>query len=195
MSWTIDPSSSKIVFTVRHLMVTRVRGSMDRFSGQIEFNPDDPVHSSVRAEIDPASVNTRLGIRDANVRSALLKVKKHPNITYQSNRIEVLDDSHGRIHGDLTIHGVAKPVVLEVDYRGISQTMGGKTSAVFHAVSRLNRKDWGLKWMPLLEIGGLFVSDQLEVEIQVVALKENESAQQRMEMMPSEVVSAREDGA
>jgi polyisoprenoid-binding protein YceI len=193
MSWKIDPSNSKIVFTVRHLMITRVHGKMDRFSGLIEFDLDHPANSSVRADIDPASVNTRLGIRDANVRSALLKVKKHPKITYQSKQIEVVDDSHGRIYGDLTIHGIAKQVVLDVEYNGLSQNQDGMTTAAFHAVTRLNRKDWGLKWMPLLEIGGLFVADQLEVDIQVVAVKESNAMPQRIETSLAEVMPAQDE--
>lgn len=192
MSWKIDPGKSHIVFTVRHLMITKVHGKMKRFSGSIDFNLEDPVNSSVRAEVDPASVDTRLSIRDANVRAVLLKVKKHPKITYQSTHIEVVDDSHGLIYGDLTIHGIAKQVVLDTEYHGLSQNPDGLETAAFSATTRLNRKDWGLKWMPLLEIGGLFVRDQFDVEIQVVAVKENEAAAKHAQPMQSEVMPAQD---
>lgn len=190
MSWKIDLNSSKIVFTVRHLMITRVHGTMDRFSGLIEFDPDNPVSSSIVAEIDPASINTRLGIRDANVRAVLLKVKKHPAITFRSSRIEVSDDSHGLIYGDLTIHNISKQVVLDVEYEGLSQSKTGATTAGFHAITRLNRKDWGLEWMPLLEIGELFVAVQLDVDIRVVAVKENAAMSQPVESLLSDARSA-----
>lgn len=192
MSWKIDKSSSKINFTVRHLMITKVHGTMDRFSGIIEFDPDYPVNSSVRAEIESASINTHLGIRDANVRGSFLKAKKYPLMTYQSKRIEVLDDSHGRIYGDLTIHGMAKQVVLDVEYNGLSQNKDGMTTAAFRAVSCLNRKDWGLKWMALLEIGGLFVGDQVDIEIEVVAVKEADVMPQTMESMQPKVRSTQD---
>jgi polyisoprenoid-binding protein YceI len=171
MSWKIEIGHSKIMFRVRHLMIASVTGSMNSFTGSLDFDTENPVNSSVNVEIDPTSINTRLGVRDNNLRSVLLKVKKHPLITYKSKRIEVLDESHGRIIGDLTIHGLSKEVILDTKMNDMSTNAEGQTTAYFSATTCINRKDWGLKWMPLLEIGGMFVSDNLDIHIDLVAIK------------------------
>src|SRR6185503_18948814 len=119
MAWQIDPNHSTIQFSARHMMITTVRGQFERFTGTIEGDEQDPTRSRVEIQIDAASLNTRNGQRDADLRGPnFLDVDHYPSIEFKSTRIEQVDASHGRIIGDLTIHGETHPVVLDVEYSG-----------------------------------------------------------------------------
>lgn len=168
MAWVIDASHSLVSFSVRHLMISNVRGRFETFNGTVDFNEKDPARSSVNVQIDAASINTKDDKRDAHLKSAdFLDVEKHPQLTFVSKRVEKTSSNTGRILGDLTLHGVTREVALEVEYNGQSKSPWGTTSAGFTASTRLNRKDFGLNWNVALETGGVLVGDEVKIEIEL----------------------------
>jgi polyisoprenoid-binding protein YceI len=178
MSWKIDSAHSEINFSVRHLMVSNVRGRFERFSGVVNFDEENPQNSSVEVQIEAASINTREPQRDAHLRSPdFLNADQFPYLTFKSKRIEVLDDSHGRIIGDLTIRDVTREVVLDVVYNGKVKSPFGFTTAGFSASTKINRKDWGLVWNVALETGGVLVGEEINIQIEVELIREQETEQ------------------
>lgn len=168
MSWKIDNSHSQITFSVRHMMISNVHGRFENFTGSVNFDPQNPTASSVNVEIDADSINTRDAQRDGHLKSPdFLNAAEFPTLSFKSNRVEQIDDSHGRIYGDLTIRGVTRPVVLDTEYAGTSKSPWGTTSAGFSASTRISRKDWGLEWNVALETGGWLVGDAVNVNIEL----------------------------
>ncbi len=179
MSWQIDPNHSHIQFSVRHLMISTVRGRFDRFTGTIEGDEQNPTGSRVEVQIEAASVDTRNPQRDSDLRSAnFLDADNYPYITFKSTRIEQADASHGRMVGDLTIRGITREVVLDVEYAGQAKTPWGTTSAGFSATTKINRKDWGLTYNVALETGGVMVGDQITVDIELELVKQADQTQE-----------------
>ncbi len=176
MSWKIDPSHSQITFSIRHMMISNVRGRFENFTGTVEFDEKAPSHSSVEVQIEASSINTREERRDAHLKSAdFLNAEKYPYLVFKSKRIEVIDAQHGRVVGNLTIRDVAKEVTLDVEYAGQSKSPWGQVSAGFEAKTKINRKDWGLNWNLALETGGWLVGDEIAVEIELEIIKEPET--------------------
>ncbi len=174
MSWKIDPAHSEINFTARHMMISNVRGRFENFTGIVEFDPNNPANSSVDVQIETASVNTRETQRDNHLRSAdFFDVEKFPFMTFKSKKVEVIDGSHGRIYGDLTIRNITREVVLDTEFNGKSQSPWGFSSAGFSATTKINRKDWELTWNVALETGGVLVSDEIKINIEIEIIEEN----------------------
>jgi polyisoprenoid-binding protein YceI len=177
MSWQIDPAHSAIEFSVRHLMITNVRGQFDKFGGSVDFDEQNPTQTKVNVQIEAASINTKAADRDNHLRSAdFLDAANHPYLTFVSKNVALADKSHARLTGDLTIRGVTKPVVLDVEYVGSIKNPWGMTSAGFNARTKINRKDWGLEWNVALETGGMLVGDDITVSIEVELIKVQEQA-------------------
>ncbi len=175
MSWKIDPSHTRAVFSVRHMMIANVHGQFENVTGTVDFDEAVPGRSRVDVQIDAASINTRDDRRDAHLRSPdFLDVENHPYLTFKSTKVEALDNATGRITGDLTIRGVTRPVVLDVDYNGQAKNPYGHTSAGFTAHTKLNRKDWGLTWNVALETGGVLVGDTVNIAIELEIIKQAE---------------------
>lgn len=175
MLWKIDPAHSEINLAIRHMMISNVRGRFENFSGNVDFNEETPAASNVAVKIEAASINTRDTNRDAHLRSPdFLNAEQYPYLTYQSRSVEVVDRNHGRIHGDLTIRNVTRPVTLEVEYSGQAKSPWGTVSAGFTAHAVLNRKDWDLTWNRALETGGMLVGDELKVDIELEIIKQTE---------------------
>lgn len=176
MSWNIDNAHSEVNFTVRHMMISNVRGRFEKFSGVVEFDEQNPANSSVDVQIDASSIDTREPQRDAHLKSAdFLDVEKYPLLTFKSTRVEALGTDHGRITGDLTIRGVTRPAVLDVAYSGQAKSPWGTTSAGFTATTKINRKDWGLVWNVALETGGLLVGEEIKIELELEIVKQVEA--------------------
>src|SRR5512136_3086845 len=176
MSWRIDPSHSQIIFSIRHMMISNVRGRFENFTGTVEFDEQAPSRSSVEVRIEASSINTREERRDAHLRSAdFLNAEKYPYLVFKSKRMEVIDAQHGDVVGDLTIRDVAKEVTLDVEYAGQSKSPWGAISAGFEAKAKINRKDWDLNWNLALETGGWLVGDEINVEIELEIVKEPEA--------------------
>ncbi|MFN5933852.1 MAG: YceI family protein, partial [Roseiflexaceae bacterium] len=139
-----DTSHSEILFAVRHMMISTVRGQFSKFSGTIAIDETNPVNSSVEVSIDVASINTRDEKRDGHLTSGdFFDVATYPTITFKSTKVEVTGTSTGKIHGDLTIKGVTRPVVLETTFTGKAKSPWGTTSAGFNASTTINRTDYG----------------------------------------------------
>lgn len=168
MSWQIDPAHSLVQFSVRHMMISTVRGRFDKFSGTIDFDENDPTNATIDITIDVASVNTDEQQRDDHLRSPdFFDVANYPTMTFKSTRIEKVDDSHGRIFGDLTIRDTTREVVLDAEYAGVAKSPWGTTAAGASATAKLNREDWGLTWNQALETGGVLVGKDVKLSIEV----------------------------
>ncbi len=175
MKWQIDPSHSEVQFTVRHMMISNVKGWFEKFDGTVDFDPDDVEQTRAHFEIDARSINTREEKRDAHLRSAdFLQSEEHPKITFDSTEVERVDDEHFKLHGDLTIRGTSHPAVLDVEYQGIATSPWGTTSAGFNAHTTINRKDWGLTWNQTLETGGMLVGEKVKIDIELELVREEE---------------------
>jgi polyisoprenoid-binding protein YceI len=172
-TWNIDPSHSAIGFSVRHMVVSKTRGRFTRWSGQIRFDPENPSASSVEVNIDPASIDTADAQRDAHLRSSdFLDVEKHPGASFRSTNVADLGGDRYRISGDLSVHGVTRPVVLEATYEGSGKDPWGGERAGFLATTSIDRKDFGLEWNKALETGGLLVGEKVELTLEVEAVKQ-----------------------
>lgn len=175
MAWQIDPAHSEIQFSARHMMISKVRGIFENFSGVVEFDENNPENSTVNVEIEAKSINTREDQRDNHLRSPdFLNAEEYPTLTFTSTRVEKTGDSAGKLYGDLTIRGVTKPVVLDVEYAGQAKSPWGTTSAGFSASTKINRKDWGLTWNQALETGGVLVGDKISIDIELEIVKQEQ---------------------
>ena len=166
-TWEIDAAHSNVEFSVRHMMVTTVKGQFQRISGVIEIDDKNITKSSVEVSIDAASVDTREPKRDGHLRSPdFFDVAKFPSITFKSTKVEKAGTGKLKVSGDLTIRGVSKPAVLMVE--GPSPALKdpfGRTVRGAMATSKINRKDWGMTWNKALDTGGVLVSDEVKLEI------------------------------
>jgi polyisoprenoid-binding protein YceI len=167
-SYTIDKSHSSVEFKVKHMAISKVRGSFDDFTATFTFEPDKPETWQVRATIQAASINTANEDRDNHLRSAdFFEVEKFPTIEFVSTGVKKLEGNETKLMGDLTIHGVTKAVVLELEFNGTVVDPWGNSRAGFSARGKINRKDFGLTWHKVLETGGLMVGDDVEITIDV----------------------------
>lgn len=175
--WNLDPAHSSADFTVRHMMVTNVRGSFGNLSGTINFDPENPGASSVEATIDVATINTGVEDRDNHLRSAdFFEVEKYPNITFKSTDVKVTGDNSAKITGDLTIRDVTNPVVLDVDFLGQGGSPFGDTRAGFEATTKIDREAFGLTWNQALETGGVLVGKDIKVSLDIQGVLVTETA-------------------
>jgi polyisoprenoid-binding protein YceI len=176
-SYKLDTTHTATNFTVRHMMVTNVRGGFDKVSGTLEFDAANPIASSVEVIIEAASVNTGVLDRDNHLRSAdFFEVEKYPNITFKSTKVEALSDTHAKVTGDLTIRDVTKSVVLDVEFLGQTASPFGDTRAGFEATANINREDFGLGWNVALEAGGVLVGKEIKLNIDAEAILVTETA-------------------
>jgi polyisoprenoid-binding protein YceI len=165
-SWTIDQPHTTVGFSVSHIF-TRVRGRFDRFDGTIAFDPAKPEATVVRASVEAASINTNNAKRDKHLMSGdFFDVEKFPTLSFESvGGVTEMIDGRGKLAGKLTIHGVTKPVVFDVVFRGQGKDPWGNVRAGFAASLKINRKDYGLNWNEVLETGGLLVGEEVEIQI------------------------------
>jgi polyisoprenoid-binding protein YceI len=172
-NWQIDPAHTNVEFTVRHMMISNVKGQFQKTSGTITTNGNDPTSAQVNATIDATSIDTRVEKRDAHLKSpAFLDVDKFPTITFKSTKVEADGPDKWKVTGDLTLHGVTKPVLLEVESSGkpITDPMGN-TRAGASATAKIKRSDFGLVWNQALEGGGVMVGDEVAISIDLEAIK------------------------
>lgn len=168
MPFQIDSKHSEIQFSVRHMMVSKVRGVFEKWGGVVALDLTNPANTTVDITIDAASINTKDAQRDGHLRSAdFLNVEQYPEITFKSTKVELGGDATARLHGDLTIAGVSKPVTLAVEYQGNAKSPWGTVSHGFSASARINREDWGLTWNAALETGGWLVGKEIQIDIEL----------------------------
>ncbi|MET0144222.1 MAG: YceI family protein [Ilumatobacteraceae bacterium] len=167
-TWEIDVAHSSVGFTVRHLMVSKVRGQFTDFTADI-VTAEDPLQSTVSAVVQMASVDTRDENRDQHLRTNdFFDVENHPTMTFTSTGLSGSDGNY-RLAGDLTIRGITKPVTFDLEVGGLQKDPWGNTKAGFEATATISRKDWGLEYNAVLETGGVMVGDKVTIEIDVEA--------------------------
>ena len=175
--WNIDTTHAQANFAARHMMITTVRGSFNKITGTINFDPANPSAASVEAVIDTTTMSsTGNDQRDGHLKSPdFLDIEKFPTITFKSTKVEA-NGSEGKIYGDLTIKGVTKPVVLQAEFLGQGKSPFGTTVAGFNGKTKINREDFGLNWNMALEAGGWLVSKDITIELDVEAVLATEAA-------------------
>ena len=172
-TWQIDPPHTNVEFTVRHMMISNVKGQFQKTVGTITVNGNDAASAQIDATIDASSVDTRVERRDMHLKSPdFLDVAKYPTITFKSTKVEADGPNKWKVTGDLTLHGVTKPVVLDVESSGAPVSMGGKTHAGASATTKIKRSDFGLTWNKAMEAGGVMVGDEVAISIDVEAVKQ-----------------------
>jgi polyisoprenoid-binding protein YceI len=175
MAWHIDPAHSHIQFSIRHLMISKVRGSFDKFGGTVHFDEQNPNDSTVEIEIDASSINTRNEQRDGHLASPdFLDAANYPILTFKSTSVHQTGENSGHLHGELTVRDVTREVEIDVEYAGQATNPWGATVAGFSGVAHINRQDWGLNWNQALESGGFLVGDDLKVEIEIELVQQAE---------------------
>lgn len=175
-NFTIDAAHSHVNFSVRHLVVAKVRGRFTKFAGTFAFDAESPANSHVSVSIDAGSIDTSDAQRDGHLKSPdFFDVENHKEITFKSKSVEGKGSAF-KVTGDLTIHGVTKEVTLDVEYAGISKDPWGNEKAGFEAKTTINRKDYGLVWNAILETGGVAVGEDVKIELDVEALKDKAAA-------------------
>ena len=172
--YKLDPNHTQVGFSIRHFF-SKVPGQFNKFDGQISLDEKNPGNSSVEATIEATSIDTNNEKRDNHLRSAdFFEVEKFPSLTFKSTKVTAAGDKKLQVAGDLTIHGVTKPVVLDVEMLGAGTVaIGGQSMsrAGFEATTRINRKDYGLLWNRNLDQGGTLLGDDVDITILVEAVK------------------------
>jgi polyisoprenoid-binding protein YceI len=161
------------------MMISNVHGRFETVNGTVEFDENNPTATRVAVQIDAARINTGEPQRDAHLKSPdFLRAENYQYLTFKSTRVEQIDNTTAKLYGDLTIRGVTRPVVLDVEYQGLAKSPWGATSAGFSASTKISRKEWGLEWNVALETGGFLVSDVVNITIELEIIKQPEAETQ-----------------
>ena len=170
--WSVDNAHSQVGFAVKHLMISTVRGRFGSVSGTVEFPGGDYKDARADVSIDAASIDTREEKRDTHLRSAdFFDVERFPTLTFKSRRVQAINGDTFQLVGDLTIKGITREVVLDVEVEGFQKDPWGNQKAGFSATTKVNRKDFGLTWNQALETGGLLVGDDVKISLDVQLLQ------------------------
>jgi len=171
-TWKIDPAHSQVEFAVRHMMITTVKGTFPGVDGTVLMDEANPSDADVDVRIDASTIDTRESRRDAHLKSAdFFDVEKFPHLTFKSTRVTDRRGDHFKLVGTLTMHGVAREVVLDVTEEGRGKDPWGNERAGFSATTKVNRKDFGLNWNQTLETGGLLVGDDVRITLELELVK------------------------
>jgi len=169
VKWVLDPSHSELNFKVKHLMISNVKGEFKNFLAEIDN--EDFKNGLVKVDIETSSIFTNSTDRDNHLKSAdFFDVENHPAMTFESTSFKKVDDNDYKLKGLLTVKGISKEVVLDVEFGGTNKDPWGNEKAGFSYAGKINRKDWGLNWNTALETGGVLVSDEVHIggEVQFV---------------------------
>ena len=172
-TWQIDPAHSAAQFTIRHMMISNVKGDFGKMSGTVQYDPADVTKTGIDATIDAASINTRVEGRDKDLRSPnFFDVEKYPTLTFKSKRVESAGGGKLKLVGDLTMHGTTREVTMDVDgpTPAIKDPRGNMHMGA-SAATKINRKDFGLTWNRALDGGGVVLSDEVAIVIDVELVK------------------------
>jgi len=171
-TYEIDPAHTSVQFSIRHMMISNVRGEFTKLSGKATGDVANPTAATVEATIDATSIDTRNEKRDEHLRSPdFLDTAKFPTITFKSTKVEKAGDAW-KLHGDLTLHGVTKPVVLDVtNVTPPTKDPGGNTRIGAQATTKINRQDFGIVFNKTLDGGGVLVGDEIAITIDVEVVK------------------------
>lgn len=167
VTWTIDQNHSQVGFSVRHFF-SKVPGTFSKFSGSVVYDPQKPENSSVKADIDPSSIDTKNEKRDNHLRSEdFFDVAKFPTLTFVSTKVTSAGKDKLKVDGNLTMHGVTKPVTLDVTFLGAGPSREGEQRSGFEAKTTVNRKDFGILWNKTLDQGGTMLGDDVDIQLNV----------------------------
>lgn len=171
--WKVDPSHSSIEFSVRHMMITNVKGSFNEFSASIEADPSDLTTAAIEFSVNVASIDTRNKDRDAHLTSAdFFNIESYPNISFKSTNILKTDEGEYAVTGDLTINDVTRSETFTAIFEGQGKDPWGNEVVGFSGEGKINRSDYGLTWNAALETGGVLIGDAIKFSIQIEATKE-----------------------
>lgn len=171
--WEIDSSHSGIHFSVRHLVIAKVRGQFSRWSGTLQVPGTGFERASLDVIIDAGSIDTGVADRDAHLRSAdFLDAEHFPEITFKSAKVEPAGGDRLKVLGQLTIKGVTRDVTLDVENLGRAKDPWGNERAAFSAKTSVDRRDFGLTWNQVLETGGVMVGERIDIEIEIEAVRQ-----------------------
>jgi polyisoprenoid-binding protein YceI len=172
-TWKIDPAHSAAEFKVKHMMISNVKGSLSGLDGVLNENPGDHTLSSIQATIDVNSLSTGDGQRDGHLKSAdFFEFEKFPAMTFKSTSVKKNGEGEYAVSGDLTLHGVTKPVTFDVEGPSApSKDPWGNTRIGLSATTKINRKDFGLSWNAALETGGILVGEDVAISLEVQFIK------------------------
>lgn len=173
--WNVDSVHSEIGFSVKHMMISKAKGTFDNFEAEVNADMEDLTNADITISIDVQSINTRNNDRDDHLRSAdFFDAENHPKITFTATDIKKKSDNQYGMTGDLTIRGTTKPVTFDVTYEGQSKDpMGGNTVAGVNAITVINRKDFGLTWNTAVETGGVLVGEDVTIHVELELHKQD----------------------
>ncbi|MFF7446976.1 MULTISPECIES: YceI family protein [unclassified Streptomyces] len=170
--YTIDTAHSTIGFTVRHAMVTNVKGKFLDFSGSLHLDGGDPSASTASIDVKMDSIDTGSAERDGHLKSAdFFKIEEYPTMTFRSTSAEALGGEDYRITGDLTILGTTRPLTIDLEFNGAAKDPFGNERVGFEGKAEIKRSDWGLTWNAALETGGVLISDKIKLSFDISAIK------------------------
>jgi polyisoprenoid-binding protein YceI len=170
-TWTVDPAHSNVEFSVKHLGIATVRGNFNEFEGGFEVGEDGSARA--RGSVQVASIDTNEGQRDTHLRSEdFFHAEVHPELSFESTEIRPLDEDSFLIHGDLTMRGITRPVVLEAELQGTEIDPWGNERVALEASGQLNRRDWGMTFNQALGSGNMLVSDKVKLTLDISAIKQ-----------------------
>ena len=174
--WEIDSSHSSVHFSVRHLMIAKVRGSFARWSGTVQVPDGDFSKATVAVTIDASSIETGVADRDGHLKSAdFFDVAQYPELRFVGNRVQPRSGDEIDVVGDLTIKDITREVVLHVEQHGQAKDPWGNVRVAFTAKTSIDRKDFGLTWNQVLETGGVMVGDRVDIEAEIEAVRQVEA--------------------
>jgi polyisoprenoid-binding protein YceI len=169
-TYEIDPVHSRVEFTIRH-MFSKVTGNFGAFHGTINYDAAAPATSTTNVEIDASSIDTNNDRRDAHLKSAdFFDVAKFPTLTFTSGKVTAGDEGKFKVEGTLTMHGIAKPVVLDASFLGAGPGMDGAMRAGFEAATKVDRKDYGIIWNKALDQGSTLLGDDVTINLEIEAV-------------------------
>ena len=167
--WNVDKVHSVVGFSVKHMMISNVKGTFDEFEGTVEADPNDLTDASIDVKIDVNSINTKKEDRDNHLRSEdFFDVENHPQITFKATDIKKKSEDRYDVTGDFTMRGTTKSVTFDVEFEGMAKDpMTGDEAAGFTGSTKISRKDFGLTWNVALETGGVVVGDEIKIDIEM----------------------------
>lgn len=176
-TWSIDPTHSRVGFSSRHAMVTKVRGAFNDVSGTAQLDAEDMSRSKVSVVLSVDSVDTRSPQRDAHLRSAdFFDAQQHPTIEFDSTAVDEVDENQFIVTGELTIRGVTRTISVPLELLGVDTDPFGQLRAGLEGSRRIDRKDWGVSWNTPLDSGGVLVSDKITLEFELSLVKDAPAA-------------------
>jgi len=171
--WIIDPAHSEVLFKVKHMMITNVKGEFREFTAELYSEGNNFIADSIKLNINASSIFTNNNDRDTHLKSAdFFDVENHKELNFIGKSLKKIDDVNFQLTGDLTIKGVSNEIILDVEFGGVNKDPWGNEKAGFSINGKINRKDWGLTWNATLETGGVLVSDEVKISAEVQFVKQ-----------------------